>query len=268
MIRVTVLENYADDDGNVIVYPGRIDKSIQIKFTGRNNRVIVHENARISRLFVDLDCDNGLLEIGPSAGVPPLLASIRIGQDSTVRIGNNVSSTAAVAMSATEGTSITVGDDVMFASENQVRADDAHPIFDVRTGLRVNVSRSISIGSHVWLARASVVLGGVTIGDGSVIGYGSIVTRSIPNNCIAAGTPAAVLRRDIAWERPHLSMVKPYYKPDGSTVKKSAYWHLTEPIAERASAPQRAIRAGRAEASRLRRRARSAAGRVVRRLRR
>jgi hypothetical protein len=49
-------------------------------------------------------------------------------------------------MSATEGTTIVIGDDVMFASHNQVRADDAHPIFDVRTGQRVNVSKSIEIG--------------------------------------------------------------------------------------------------------------------------
>ena len=61
-----------------------------------------------------------------------------------------------------------------------------------------------------------------------MIGYGSIVTRNVPNNCIAAGVPATVIRRDIAWERPHLSMTKPYYKPDASTVSRSPYWNLTE----------------------------------------
>ena len=139
-----------------------------------------------------------------------------------------MSCTSVVAFSATEGTTVRVGDDVMFASENQVRADDGHPIFDVASGERVNVSRSITIGNHVWLARAAIVLGGVAIGDGTVIGYGSIVTKRVPNNCVAAGVPARVVRRDIAWERPHLSLTKPYYKPDSSTVEKSPYWNLTE----------------------------------------
>jgi tetrahydrodipicolinate N-succinyltransferase len=109
-----------------------------------------------------------------------------------------------------------------------VRADDGHPIFDVRTGLRVNPSRSITIGDHVWLGRFATVLGGVSIGEGTVIGYGSVVTRNIPNNCVAAGSPARVVRRDIAWERPHLSLVRPYYKPDASTIKRSTYWNLTK----------------------------------------
>jgi acetyltransferase-like isoleucine patch superfamily enzyme len=220
---VTRLAQYRDDRGNEIRYDGEIDKDIRIKFTGRNNRLVVADTARLRQLNVDFDCDNGVLEIGSSSSsaVPAFSAAIRVGQDSAVRIGNNVSSTSTVAMSVVEGAEIVIGDDVMFASENQVRADDGHPIFDVRTGKRVNVARSIRIGNHVWLGRMATVLGGAEIGDGSVIGYGSIVTKRIPNNCVAAGMPARVIRRDVAWERPHLSLVRPYYKPDASTITKS-----------------------------------------------
>lgn len=243
MVNVTQLSNYSDPQGNEIRYSGVIDQNIRIKFTGSNNRVVISDGARIGRLMVDFDCDNGHFEVGSSRGVPAFSGSIRVGQDSSVIIGNNVSTTEPVAMSATEGTSITIGDDVMIASDNQIRADDGHPIFDVRTGRRANVSRSITIGNHVWLARSAVVLGGATIGDGSVIGYGSIVTKRVPNNCIAVGVPARVSRRDIAWERPHLSMVKPFYKPDASTIRKSPHWALTEP--EDQSAPR--VLAARAE---------------------
>ena len=127
----------------------------------------------------------------------------------------------------------------MFASEIQVRADDGHPIFDVRTGKRVNVSKNITIGPHVWVGWGAWILGGTTIGEGSVIGTGAIVKARIPNNVVAAGIPARVVRKDIAWERPHLSLVEPYYKPDVSTVKKSRYWKLT---AEGAAATSAALR--------------------------
>ena len=236
---VTRLAQYRDDRGNEIVYTGVIEEQIRIKFTGRNNRLVVAGTVRLRELRVDFDCNNGMVEIASSTGVPAFSAAIRVGQNSTVRIGQNVSSTAIVAMSAVERTEIVVGDDVMFASENQVRTDDGHPIFDGRTGKRVNVSKTIRIGNHVWLARMSTVLGGAEIGDGSVIGYGTIVTKRIPNNCVAAGVPARVVRRDAAWERPHLSLDLPYYKPDASTVSKSSYWNLTAP---EPAAPTRAHR--------------------------
>lgn len=240
---VTRLAQYRDERGNEIVYSGAIEEGITILFSGRNNRLVVADTAQLKKLKVDFNCNRGLLEIGGSSGVPPLSATVRLGQKSTVRIGENVSSTASVTISAVEGTQVIVGDDVMFASENEVRTDDGHPIFDVRTGKRVNVSRSIRIGNHVWLARHATVLGGVNIGDGAVIGFGSIVTKPIPNNCVAAGVPARVVRRDIAWERPHLSLSRPFFKPDASTIEKSIYWNLTEP---EPAAPRRRSRARRA----------------------
>lgn len=253
MVKLTVLEPYKDDDGNEIVTSQRWDNA-NITFRGRNNRLEVADGARIDKLTVTFDCDNGVLTIGTNPQVKGGTWGIRVGQDATVRIGNDVSTTGLCIVSAVEGATVSIGDDVMIASHNQIRSDDGHPIFDVRTGKRVNLAQDITIGDHVWLALGATVLAGGTIGEGSVIGYGAIVTGKIPNNCIAVGMPARVVRRDIAWERPHLSFRKPYYKPDASTVRKSRYWHLTE---GEAPAPAR-------QSSRLRR----AAGRVRRRLRR
>jgi acetyltransferase-like isoleucine patch superfamily enzyme len=233
----TELTAYNDDKGNRVEYDGPPVPNVKINFTGSNNRVVVAVPAKLRNLNVDLNCDNGTLTIGEHPDGPAFGGSIRVGQDSTVSIGRNVSSTNGVVISAVEGTTVTIGDDVMFASENQIRADDGHPIFDVTSGKRVNRSRDITIGNHVWLAWGATVLGGAAVGDGTVIGYGSVVTRSIPNNCVAAGIPAKVVRRNIAWERPHLSLTKPYYKPDASTVKKSAYWNLTEEPARPAPRP-------------------------------
>lgn len=54
--------------------------------------------------------------------------------------------------------------------------------------------KPVKIGSHVWLASNVTVLPGVTIGDNSVIGAGSVVTRDIPSNVFAAGNPCRVIR--------------------------------------------------------------------------
>jgi acetyltransferase-like isoleucine patch superfamily enzyme len=226
-VQLSELAPYEDDRGNRVEYAGPPISDVSIKFRGQNNRLSVASDARLMALSIDFDCDHGRAEIGGSSG-PRFAAAIRVGEQAVVTIGRNVSATTKVAISAAECSSITVGDDVMFASDVQVRCDDGHPVFDVRTGRRVNVSRSIIIGDHVWLGLRSAVLGGATIGRGTVVGLGSVVTKDLPNNVVAAGAPAKVVRRDIAWERPHLTLNRPLFKRDGSTVTKSRYWELTE----------------------------------------
>jgi acetyltransferase-like isoleucine patch superfamily enzyme len=227
MTKVTTLAHWSDDRGNCIEYPGSVKRGVEVEFTGRDNKLVVHGDANLRSLSVFFNCSNGYAEIGPADGAPSFSGNLRVGQDSQIVIGSRVSATGRVGFSAVEGTTIRVGHDVMFATDNQIRADDGHPIFDVRTGMRVNTATSIEIGDHVWLGWGAVVLAGSEIGQGSVVGIGSVVKGRFPNNCVIAGSPATVVRRDIAWERPHLSLDEPYYKPDASTVERSAYWDVT-----------------------------------------
>lgn len=55
-------------------------------------------------------------------------------------------------------------------------------------------SSPVRIGRNVWIGGGSIILPGVTIGDGTTIGAGSVVTRSIPPRCIAYGNPCRVVR--------------------------------------------------------------------------
>ena len=55
-------------------------------------------------------------------------------------------------------------------------------------------SSSVLIGKNVWIGGGSIILPGVIIGDGSTRGAGSVVTRSIPANCIAIGNPCKVIK--------------------------------------------------------------------------
>lgn len=84
----------------------------------------------------------------------------------------------------------------------------SHVLFGPRVGLyaanhaldlteRMNgacIGKPITIEDHVWLGGDVKVLGGVTIGKGSVIGCGSVVTKDIPAGVVAAGNPCRVLR--------------------------------------------------------------------------
>ena len=226
---LTHLAAWSDDRGNVIEYDGPPRQDVAVRFRGSNNRLVVHANAKIApgAWNFTFDNDNGLITLGAGSARRPLRPSVRVGQDSSVIIGRGVSSTGKVLITAAEGASVRIGRGALIASQVEIRADDAHAIFDIHTGARVNRSRDIVIGPHVWLAGQVVVLAGVRIGEGSVVGVGSIVTRSLPNNVVAVGAPATPVRRDIAWEPDHLTLREPYYKPDASTVTKSEFWRRT-----------------------------------------
>lgn len=218
-----VLSEYKDERGNIIVYSGAVLPTVKIVFTGSNNRLVVSDLSRVNNLVILFDCDNGVCEIGNCK----FIGCIRVGQDCSVKISDNVTCTNSCVITTAEGASVTIGQDCMIASYVEIRADDAHPIFSVKTGLRINPSKSVFIGEHVWLAARSTILSGGRIGNGSVLGYGSILKGSIPNNCIAVGCPAKVIKRDIAWERPHLSIATPFYKPDKNSILISHYWNET-----------------------------------------
>ena len=59
----------------------------------------------------------------------------------------------------------------------------------------IGTSAPVTIGRDVWIGANSTVCGGVSIGDGTIIGAGSVVTKEIPSGVIAAGNPCRVLRK-------------------------------------------------------------------------
>lgn len=119
-----------------------------------------------------------------------------------IRIGNHVS----VNMNCTfvDCNTITIGDNVLIASNVQLYTA-AHPVelaqrltpgWEPGSGEYFcrTYALPIHIGSGCWLGGGVIVLPGVRIGDGTVIGAGSVVTKDIPANVLAVGNPCRVLR--------------------------------------------------------------------------
>lgn len=63
-----------------------------------------------------------------------------------------------------------------------------------------SMTAPIRLGDRVWVGARAVILKGVTIGAGTVVAAGAVVTRSVPDRSLVAGTPARVIRTDVTWE--------------------------------------------------------------------
>ncbi len=88
---------------------------------------------------------------------------------------------------------VTVGDNTMFAPGVQLAAA-THPVDAATRRSGLELGKPIAIGSDVWVGAGAIVCPGVRIGDRSVIGAGSVVTRDIPSDVVAVGNPCRVIR--------------------------------------------------------------------------
>ncbi|RGZ00879.1 sugar O-acetyltransferase [Clostridium sp. AM58-1XD] len=89
---------------------------------------------------------------------------------------------------------ITFGSNVFIAPNCGFYAA-GHPLDAEQRNQGLEIARPITIGNNVWIGGNVVVVPGVTIGDDTVIGAGSVVTKDIPSGVIAAGSPCRVIRK-------------------------------------------------------------------------
>jgi acetyltransferase-like isoleucine patch superfamily enzyme len=94
-----------------------------------------------------------------------------------------------------EGEGIVIGKNTLIGTNVEIYDSDFHGLEpDKRMTSKAIVTAQVNIEENVFIGSNSKILKGVTIGRHSVIGHGSIVTKSIPENVIAAGIPAKVIR--------------------------------------------------------------------------
>ena len=128
-------------------------------------------------------------ELGENCYIEPPLQANWGGK--FVHFGSNVY--ANFHLTLVDDTDIYVGDNVMIGPNVTISAG-THPVHSELRRKQAQYNLSITIGSNVWIGANSVILPGVRIGDNTVIGAGSVVTRDIPANVVAVGSPCRVLR--------------------------------------------------------------------------
>jgi acetyltransferase-like isoleucine patch superfamily enzyme len=128
-------------------------------------------------------CHEGVVEIG---------AKTVIGQECTISAYQRVRI----------GEQCVIADRAMFI-------DFDHGVVEVERPIRVQgiYKRDVEVGSNVWIGYGACILRGVRVGDNSIVGTNSVVTKDVPANAVVAGIPARVIRmreapKELRWSEP------------------------------------------------------------------
>lgn len=128
-------------------------------------------------------------EIGEGCYIEPPLHANWAGR--FVHFGKNVY--ANFGLTLVDDTHIYVGDCTMFGP-NVVIATAGHPILPGLRERGLQYNAPVRIGRNCWIGAGALIMPGVTIGDNTVVGAGSVVTKDLPSDVVAVGNPCRVLR--------------------------------------------------------------------------
>lgn len=164
-----------------VVFGKNIQIPSKVLWLIRGGRITIGDNFYLSSV-------NGVNPIASN-----LQADVYVEPGAALTIGNNVG------MSSTRlwiHESVRIGNNVKIGGCVLITDTDAHPMDYVvrRSSNEGTKSAPVVIEDDVWVGAHCIILKGVTIGARSIIGAGSVVTNSIPVDCVAAGNPCRVIK--------------------------------------------------------------------------
>ena len=185
--------------------PSRCFKKSKAMYTGkieyiRDDPQLKIESAKAKKLtqkFNSMDFENVsgrteiLMELFGSAGTGISIEhNFNCDLGYNIHVGNNFY--AGFNCTILDMAAVRIGDNCLIAPNVGIYTSghSIHPVERYKTGY----ARPIIIGNNVWIGGHSVILGGIEIGDNSVVAAGSVVTKDIPANAVYAGNPAEKIK--------------------------------------------------------------------------
>ena len=148
--------------------------------TAKLNRLTFNDADEIRTLFSELKVDESFLLI------PPFFT---VGGDE-IRVGRNVFVNQNCTFYDLGG--LDIADDVLIGPNVSI-ITAGHPLEpSQRRG--TTIGKPIVIEKNVWIAAGATIIGGVTVGENSVVAAGSVVTKDVPSNTLVGGNPARIIR--------------------------------------------------------------------------
>lgn len=181
------------DNGNLIIGNFEMYNS-QFDFRGKNN-ILFCDGTIFQDSYLRFGGDNSVVFFEKSKHI--LKVETKTGFDSTIYFGKDNYINTKIFLYAVERKNIIVGNDCLFSFNVYLYTSDPHLLYDFY-GRRINQSKNILVGDHVWIGQNSLILKGAKLGSGCVVGGNSVITSGPKkSNCIYAGNPGKKVKSDV-----------------------------------------------------------------------
>lgn len=161
---------------NLIIAPLNkvIFKNSYIKFEGKNNICYFEEGIHLQNSNIIFSGNNSIMYLSKNKHLYKL--NVWMKHDGVFFMGENNYINGTLNCILSEQKNIVIGKDGLYSFGIWIRIADPHLIYDAITHKRINPSKSIYIGDHVWLGQGVTVLKGTKIGSGSICGAMSLIS--------------------------------------------------------------------------------------------
>lgn len=174
-------------------------KNSRIRFSGDNNILYCDKNVRLKNCNIYFAGNNSVLWLSSSKYSYKM--TIYLYSHSVIFWGKDNSINGDISITASEQKNVLIGSDNLFSTDIWIRNSDAHLLYDALSKKRINCSKSVYIGDHVWIGQQAVLLKGTNISSGSIIGARSVLSnKHVLSNTVWAGNPARQIRKNVFWD--------------------------------------------------------------------
>lgn len=206
------------DSSNIIDINSSALHKVNLNIHGKNNKIEIKNLSEeiLSKIEISIYGDNCSVFIDEnfytSYGIHILLGLNHKNyakiNNTHLKIGKNTSIEGARIITFNSNNTITVGDECMLSENVMLYNTDSHPIYNKETGKIINYVHDMTIGNHCWLGMNVKILKNSFIADNCIVGADSVITKKFTeSNCILAGVPAKVGRKNIDWKRSDIQWV-------------------------------------------------------------
>lgn len=174
-----------------------------ISIEGNNNIIFIHDISSFKNNCIQILGDNNCIEIKkPKVPIQGMNIWFRAkAHNRKLEIGENTIIGNGEITVYKDDMSVSIGDNCLFSSKWEIRTNDGHDIYDLKTNEIINNSKSVFIGNNVWVGAKTTFLKGAVIPNGCIIGINSIINKKFTKkNCIIAGIPARIVKENVYWK--------------------------------------------------------------------
>lgn len=190
---ISIKNVFGLSDGNKIL--GEIPnlKNSEVNFKGKNNILYCEPGVTLNGSVLNFNADNSVIYLGSNRNEYKL--NVGVFNDMVFHMGIHNFINQKMTVMLSEQRHCFIGDYGIFSWGICIRNSDPHLIYECNSRTRINPTKSVFIGDHVWIGQECLILKGTRIDSGSIIGGRAVVSgKNISHNTIWAGNPAKQIR--------------------------------------------------------------------------